>query len=416
MWVRFPPKALGVLASDHMPENFLLKRLLELRRGAKAKAESDKKISDEEFETKKRKLAEVLVKSPLTIDEIHDFIQDASKQTVSRLFDAYINSQQVEFRVLEEEQDNKLQPLDLRRSKSQKKGKARYLLISEVGKGAQGSVNVAYDFLLGRVVAVKNMVAPNKEYFERTQQIEAQYMAKSPVSENTLTIYDFRKVNDSRVPPPQISGAIIMEYMDPRKSFDLSRLGRNKENLPPHELASLATGLANALEIYHKQGIRHLDIKPSNIFNVDGVYKLTDFGIASDVEMFTETVGTPSYMAPERWTTEKITAASDVWSIALTVLYCMKGGNFVVIDPNIKSHSEALMVLERTITGFDFDGKDAPYLLDTLLKYCQQRYPDQYTQRATKLLPVFQKALKVKAKERHQSAQELAGDLQKALS
>lgn len=48
-----------------------------------------------------------------------------------------------------------------------------------------------------------------------------------------------------------------------------------------------------------KYDITHRDIKPENIFISNGVYKLGDFGFASQKGLYSTTLGTYPYMAPE---------------------------------------------------------------------------------------------------------------------
>jgi serine/threonine protein kinase len=45
-----------------------------------------------------------------------------------------------------------------------------------------------------------------------------------------------------------------------------------------------------------RKGIAHRDIKPENIFIHNGIYKLGDFGFASQKTLFSTNLGTPPYM------------------------------------------------------------------------------------------------------------------------
>ena len=87
-----------------------------------------------------------------------------------------------------------------------------------------------------------------------------------------------------------------------------------REPMPVRRAAELIAKLARAVHYAHQRGILHRDIKPGNILlDGKGEPHLTDFGLArlieteSTVTRTLETLGTPSYMAPEQaW----VTAAS----------------------------------------------------------------------------------------------------------
>ena len=71
--------------------------------------------------------------------------------------------------------------------------------------------------------------------------------------------------------------------------------------------AELIATLAETIQAAHRVGIVHRDLKPSNIlFSVEGVPKITDFGLAkrlgsdSDQTESGQVMGSPSYMAPEQ--------------------------------------------------------------------------------------------------------------------
>ena len=91
------------------------------------------------------------------------------------------------------------------------------------------------------------------------------------------------------------------------------------------EAARAIRNIADALAHANDQGILHRDIKPSNLLlDVNGRIWVTDFGLAKaddapDLTRSREIVGTPPYMAPERfdgWCDPR----SDIYSLGL-VLY-----------------------------------------------------------------------------------------------
>ncbi|MGQ9866911.1 MAG: protein kinase domain-containing protein, partial [Pseudanabaenaceae cyanobacterium] len=98
---------------------------------------------------------------------------------------------------------------------------------------------------------------------------------------------------------------------------------------------SLLVDLLNTLEIVHGQGIVHRDLKPENVMlrHRDGAAVPIDFGAVKEglrATMAAQTVpssiiiGTPGFMPPEQAAGKPI-FASDLYSLALTILYVLTG-------------------------------------------------------------------------------------------
>ncbi|MFE9438609.1 protein kinase [Streptomyces sp. NPDC006602] len=92
----------------------------------------------------------------------------------------------------------------------------------------------------------------------------------------------------------------------------------------------LVADLGQALAGLAAAGIVHRDLKPSNVLlSVRGAYVI-DFGLskAVDASALTGTgnrVGTPAYMSPEHLRTGRCDTASDVFSLAGTLVYAATG-------------------------------------------------------------------------------------------
>ena len=103
--------------------------------------------------------------------------------------------------------------------------------------------------------------------------------------------------------------------------------------LPADEVAALGATLADALEALHRQGVVHLDIKPSNImFRPSGEAVLIDFGLAHHKSLpdllqgeFRLPYGTAPYMAPEQVMGIRSDYRSDLFALGCLMYFFATG-------------------------------------------------------------------------------------------
>eukprot|EP00930_Biecheleria_cincta_P005362 TRINITY_DN106288_c0_g1_i1.p1 TRINITY_DN106288_c0_g1~~TRINITY_DN106288_c0_g1_i1.p1 ORF type:complete len:528 (+),score=109.52 TRINITY_DN106288_c0_g1_i1:3-1586(+) len=122
---------------------------------------------------------------------------------------------------------------------------------------------------------------------------------------------------------------VALEYMDLGSLEDLIKRQRG-DGVPARYLGCIAKQSMEGLEYLHSKSLMHRDIKPGNILhNVRGEVKLTDFGIAKEVDFgVAQTfVGTTIYMSPERIQGDDYTFVADVWSLGM-VVYELATGSY----------------------------------------------------------------------------------------
>ena len=123
---------------------------------------------------------------------------------------------------------------------------------------------------------------------------------------------------------------IAMEFI---QGITLEKLINDSGPLPWREVVDLAIQICDALHYAHERGVVHRDLKPSNLMvTEDRKVKLTDFGIAKDLDATTEltatgrTLGTAAYMAPEQIRgTPAVSHKTDLYALGV-VLYQMLTG------------------------------------------------------------------------------------------
>jgi serine/threonine protein kinase len=202
----------------------------------------------------------------------------------------------------------------------------RYRLGSELGSGGMGVVWEAYDELLHRTVAVKEVRYPagidaeERDKLARRTLREARAVA-AVEDPNAVRVFDIVE-QDNRP-------WLVMELVRGRTLTDVIR---EQGALPAREVVRIGAAVLEALDAAHSAGVLHRDVKPSNvILGDDGRVALTDFGIATvdsdpaDVTTSGQLVGSPAYMAPERARGERPTPAADLWSLGATLWTAAEG-------------------------------------------------------------------------------------------
>jgi len=136
---------------------------------------------------------------------------------------------------------------------------SRYMLKTPLGRGGMGVVWRAYDAVLGREVAVKQVVFPPTlpDSERRAAQARVMRAAQTAARLNhpgAVTLYD--------VIQDQGTSFIVMELM---RAPTLAELVRAEGPLPPERVAEIGAQVASALEAAHRAGIVHRDVKPRNV-------------------------------------------------------------------------------------------------------------------------------------------------------
>jgi len=192
----------------------------------------------------------------------------------------------------------------------------KYRIEAQVSSGGMGTVYRATHAETGQVAAVKVLqqaFATDRSFLQRfNREVLALQKVQHP---NVVRIFDVGSEGDLHF--------YAMEYL-PQSLTD--RLRSGPIGLP--QALRVASQVARGLAAVHAAGVRHRDVKPSNIlFDPEGGAKVADFGIAklSDATRVTQTgviVGTPAYMAPEQVDDVSAGPRADVYALGI-VLYEM---------------------------------------------------------------------------------------------
>ena len=197
-----------------------------------------------------------------------------------------------------------------------------YVLLGVLGRGGMGVVYRARQEQLGRVVALKMILAGGHAGPAELERFRAEAQAIAKLAHaNIVQIHEVGEHNGL----PYYS----LEYC---AGGSLEKKLRGTP-LPPVEAAELIESLARAMHIAHQKGVVHRDLKPANVLIAeDGTPKITDFGLARQLDVAGKTatgaiMGTPSYMAPEQagGKVKEIGPACDVYALGSILYECLTG-------------------------------------------------------------------------------------------
>ncbi|TCO44256.1 serine/threonine-protein kinase [Actinocrispum wychmicini] len=201
----------------------------------------------------------------------------------------------------------------------------RYTLVRELGRGGMGVVWLATDSMLGRDVAVKELLLPHNVPADEVAVYQERVLREARIASRlanaaVVTVHDLIQEAGQTF--------IVMEYV---QAPTLTELVERDGPMPTVRAARLAEQLLSALESAHDAGIVHRDVKPGNVMvPAKDTAKLTDFGIAQtfDDPRLTSTgalIGSPAYMSPERLEGGEVSPAWDLWALGATLFFAVEG-------------------------------------------------------------------------------------------
>lgn len=203
---------------------------------------------------------------------------------------------------------------------------SEFEILRPLGRGSVGTVYLAREVSVRRLVAIK---VPHPE-LARDAEVRARLVREARAAARiahpgAATLYRTGELSDG-VP------YLVMQYVEGRTCDDA---------LAADGSFDLETGLsiveqvARALAAAHAQGVVHRDLRPENVmWNAQtGRAVLTDFGIAGILETGSEvvtqitrvgqTLGKVEFSSPEQLRQEKVTEATDVYSLGLLTYWLL---------------------------------------------------------------------------------------------
>jgi serine/threonine-protein kinase len=203
----------------------------------------------------------------------------------------------------------------------------RYRLEARLATGGMGEVYKATHVELGRTLALKVMrpeLSGDASFVERFRR---EAMTASRLGHpHIVDIIDSGRSESGQF-------YFVMEFLEGEPLSAL--LARGPVPLPV--ALEVVAQVAEALDVAHRAGVVHRDLKPDNVIVLQRggkpFVKLVDFGIAksvlpaADQKQTTHGVilGTPQYMAPEQAAGVAVDARADVYALGLIVFELLTG-------------------------------------------------------------------------------------------
>lgn len=271
----------------------------------------------------------------------------------------------------------------------------RFYLTRELGRGTIGCVYLGHDPVIGRDVAIKTFnprLTPAERHKWQHQFINEARAAGRLSHPHIVTIHDASS-----------EGGTVYIAMEHLQGRTLHRLLDSGHRFRPDEAAAIIWKLADALHHAHRNEVIHRDVKPANIFMVNGDHpKLIDFGIARTPHRSGEPeehhsvshtlflpnnlLGTPNYMSPEQAQGKDVDARTDIYSLG-AVMYEMLTGR-------MPFHANSA---EKLLQQIAYKAPPAPHEVDSDIPMA--------------LSLIVMRAMSKRPEKRYQDAEEMAHDL-----
>jgi serine/threonine-protein kinase len=202
----------------------------------------------------------------------------------------------------------------------------KYQVERLLGVGSMGLVYRATHTVLGKTVALKIIRQDLAQDDETIGRFVTEAKAASAIgSEHIVEVFDFGKLPDGAT-------YLVMEYLE---GLTLGEAMDTEGGLAFEDAIGIATRVAAALAAAHVAGVVHRDLKPDNVFLVQGedgwFVKVLDFGIAKVMHSSQKltavgsVIGTPHYMSPEQATGGRTDERTDIYSLGV-IMYEMACG------------------------------------------------------------------------------------------
>ena len=252
-------------------------------------------------------------------------------------------------------------------------------VVGALGAGGMGEVYKARDLRLGRIVALKVLVASSAIDPTAVRRLEEEARSASVLNHpNIVTIYGVGEEGDVTY--------IAMEFVEGATL----RAKLNETVLTIATALDVAVQLADAMATAHSAGIVHRDLKPDNVIITEhGVVKVLDFGLArrhaplpglesddsptlAPLTIEGAILGTVGYMSPEQASGRHASAPSDQFAFGVILYEMLTGARAFHRATAVETLSAVIRDTPAPISGFN---ACVPSALERFVDRCLAKSP-----------------------------------------
>jgi serine/threonine-protein kinase len=262
----------------------------------------------------------------------------------------------------------------------------KYRIKSIIGLGGMGIVYEAEHQFVGRPVALKILHPRYADRLEEFRRFLHEARTIGAVGHRCVVeVYDAGAADGTT--PYLAMELLVGENLDQR----IRRTGP----LSARRAFRVAREVLKGLEVAHRKGVVHCDLKPANVFLVRGhtrrgFIKLLDFGVSrmergdDPADTASGSVfGTPHYMAPEQVSAGALDARTDLYAVGAVIVESLTG------KPPFVGHSRAEVfwkILHEPVPAVLTARDDLPPELARLVRRLLSRDPSDRFQSAAEVV------------------------------
>jgi len=207
----------------------------------------------------------------------------------------------------------------------------RYRIERLLGRGGMGEVYSAHDELVDELIALKTLRSDLNDSPDIVKRLQRELqLARKVTHPNVCRVFDVGVHEQGQT-------TVHFFTMQLLEGETLAEHIKRRGSIPCDEVEILAIQMADGLSAAHKSDVIHRDFKSANVIIHAGKAIITDFGLArleptgpvgggmGTISRSNQISGTIAYMSPEQLSGDKVTAASDIYSLGI-VLFEMTTG------------------------------------------------------------------------------------------